>query len=58
MLEQRGAARFIETARWSLDISAAIIAGIYVWDIINSIRLSRQLNKQKHEITASLQKTS
>ncbi|HSK87383.1 MAG TPA: hypothetical protein VK880_03460 [Anaerolineales bacterium] len=51
-------ARLREVASWSIDISAAIIAGIYVWDIINSIRLSRQLNKQKSEIPASMQKVS
>jgi hypothetical protein len=45
MLEQRGATHLIETARWSLYISAAIIAGIYAWDIVNSIRLSRQLSQ-------------
>ena len=51
-------AKLREVARWSIDISAAIIAGIYVWDIVNSIRLSRQLNKQKSEIPASMQKVS
>lgn len=38
-------ARLREVATWSIDISAAIIAGIYVWDIINSVRLSRRLGK-------------
>lgn len=45
MLEQRSASRLIETAKWSIDISAAIIAGIYVWDMVNSIRLARQLKQ-------------
>jgi hypothetical protein len=34
-----------EVVTWSIDISAAVIAGIYVWDIVNSIRMSRRLNK-------------
>ncbi|HEX2994835.1 MAG TPA: hypothetical protein VHP14_08425 [Anaerolineales bacterium] len=47
MLEDRGASRLIETARWSVNISAAIIAGIYVWDMVNSIRLARQLEQKQ-----------
>jgi hypothetical protein len=35
--------RLQEVIVWSIDISAAIIAGTYVWSITNSIRLSRQL---------------
>jgi hypothetical protein len=58
MLEQRGASRLIETARWSLDISAVIIAGIYIWDILHSIRMARQLGKQNSKLTASMQKMS
>jgi hypothetical protein len=33
---------------WTIDISAAIIAGTYVWGMINSILLARRL-KQKSE---------
>jgi hypothetical protein len=40
-----GSSELREFIRWSIGISAAIIAGIYVWDIINSIRLSRQLKQ-------------
>jgi hypothetical protein len=38
-------ARLREVATWSINISAAIIVGIYVWDIVNSIRLARQLRQ-------------
>jgi hypothetical protein len=34
-----------ETVRWSIGISAAVIAGIYVWSMIDSIRLSRKLKQ-------------
>jgi hypothetical protein len=51
-------AKLREVASWSVDISAAIIAGIYVWDIVNSIRLSRQLDKPNPEITAAMQKST
>lgn len=47
MLEQRGASRLIETARGSISISAAIIAGIYAWDMVNSIRLARQFAQKQ-----------
>jgi hypothetical protein len=40
-------AQLREVARWSIDISAAIIAGIYVWDMVNSIRLARQLAQKQ-----------
>ncbi len=42
--ELRESARW---ARWSVNISAAVIVGIYVWDIVNSIILSRRLNRQQ-----------
>jgi hypothetical protein len=45
-----------EVARWSIDISAAVIAGIYVWDIVHSIRMARQLAAEKTEIAAPMQK--
>ncbi|HEX2994768.1 MAG TPA: hypothetical protein VHP14_08090, partial [Anaerolineales bacterium] len=54
MLEERGASRLIETARWSVNISAAIIAGIYVWDMVNSIRLARQLKQQHGDFHAGM----
>ena len=38
-------ARLREVATWSINISAAVIVGIYVWDLINSIRLARQLKQ-------------
>jgi hypothetical protein len=34
-----------ETVTWSINISAAIIAGTYVWSMIDSIRKSRQLQQ-------------
>jgi hypothetical protein len=49
-------AKLREVARWSLDISAAIIAGIYVWEIVHSIRMARQLADERTETTAPLQK--
>jgi hypothetical protein len=46
MLENtEGFDRLRKTARWSVNISAAIIAGIYVWSIVDSIRLSRKLKQ-------------
>jgi len=42
--ELRESARW---ARWSVNISAAVIIGIYAWDIVNSIMLSRRLNRQQ-----------
>jgi hypothetical protein len=45
MLDSRGASELRDVATWTVNISAAVIAGIYVWDIINSIRLSRQLEQ-------------
>jgi hypothetical protein len=35
-------ARLRDVAAWGINFSAAVIAGIYVWDIVNSLRLSRQ----------------
>jgi hypothetical protein len=34
-----------EVIMWSINISAAILAGTYVWGMINSIRLARQLKQ-------------
>jgi len=51
-------ARLREVVTWSIDISAAVIAGIYVWEIVHSIRMARQFSKQKSEIPASMQKVS
>jgi len=33
-------------ATWTVNITAAIMIGIYVWDILNSIRLARQLEQK------------
>ena len=38
-------AKLVTWGNWSVNITAAIIVGIYVWDIVNSIRLSRQLER-------------
>ena len=46
MLATRGASELREVVTWSIDISAAVIAGIYVWDIIHSIRMARQLKEE------------
>ncbi|HJR79828.1 MAG TPA: hypothetical protein VJ821_07135 [Anaerolineales bacterium] len=46
MLATRGAVELREVVTWTVDISAAIIAGIYVWDIIHSIRMARQLREE------------
>ena len=32
-------------ATWTINITAAIIIGIYVWDIVDSVRMSRRLSK-------------
>lgn len=45
MLESNGAGKLREVAEWSINISAAVIAGIYVWDMLDSIRLARQLKQ-------------
>ncbi|MEO5886867.1 MAG: hypothetical protein ABIQ77_04310, partial [Anaerolineales bacterium] len=42
--ELRDAARW---ARWTVNISAAITIGIYVWDMLNSIVMSRRFNKSE-----------
>ena len=43
-------------ARWSVNISAAIIIGIYVWDMVNSIILSRWLNRQQSKNAIIIEK--
>ena len=43
-------------ARWSVNISAAIIIGIYVWDMVNSIILSRRLNRQRSKNAIIIEK--
>lgn len=40
-----GSSELREVVRWSIDISAAIIAGTYVWSMINSIRMARRLKQ-------------
>lgn len=42
--ELRDSARW---ARWTVNISAAITIGIYVWDMVNSIIMAKQLNRQE-----------
>lgn len=39
----QGAARLRETVQWSIGISAAVMVGIYIWSMSESIRKSRQL---------------
>jgi hypothetical protein len=34
-----------EVATWSIKISVAVLVSIYIWDILNSIRLARQLKQ-------------
>jgi len=34
-------------ATWTINITAAIIIGIYVWDMVDSIRLAKAFEKQK-----------
>lgn len=46
MLESRGRFEQLrESSRWSVGISAAIIAGIYVWSMVDSIRKARELKQ-------------
>jgi hypothetical protein len=40
-----GSSELREFVRWSIGISAAVIGGIYVWSMIDSIRLSRKLKE-------------
>jgi hypothetical protein len=40
-----GSRELRETVRWSVVISAAVMAGIYVWSMIDSIRLARKLKQ-------------
>ena len=48
MLENKeGFERLRESARWSINISAAIIAGTYVWSMVDSIRKARQLKQSR-----------
>jgi hypothetical protein len=37
-----GSAELLETVRWSIGISATVMTGIYVWSMVDSIRLSRK----------------
>ena len=46
MLAASGTPELREVVTWTIDISAAIIAGIYVWDMIHSIRMARQLKEE------------
>jgi len=49
-----GSSELREVVTWSIDISAAIIAGTYMWSIVNSIRMARRL-KQKADMVVSMQ---
>lgn len=40
-----GSSELREFVRWSIGISAAIIAGTYVWSMVDSIRLSKKLKQ-------------
>ena len=40
-----GSSELREVIRWSIDISAAIFAGIYVWSIVDSVIKSKRLVK-------------
>lgn len=40
-----GSSELREVAKWTIDISAAVIAGTYVWSIVDSVRQSRRLSK-------------
>jgi len=56
MLDNSAAAPELrEVVTWSIDISAAIIAGTYVWSIVNSIRMARRL-KQKNDMVVPMPK--
>jgi hypothetical protein len=50
LLDQaENSAKLREVARWSLGISAAVIAGTYIWGMVNSILLARRLQgKNEH----------
>lgn len=50
MLAARGAGEVREVITWTIDISAAVIAGIYAWDIIHSIRMARRLREEPSRI--------
>jgi hypothetical protein len=41
-------ARLQEVASWSVNISAVVVIGICIWDIVNSVRLARQLKQTYH----------
>jgi hypothetical protein len=51
--ELRDSARW---ARWTVNISAAIVIGIYVWDMINSIIMAKQLNRQESKNAIAAEK--
>lgn len=42
-----GFERVRQSARWGVNISAAVTAGIYIWSMIDSIRKSKQLKMEK-----------
>ena len=51
--ELRDSARW---ARWTVNISAVITIGIYVWDIVNSMIMAKRLNKQESKNAIAAEK--
>ena len=45
-------------ARWSVNISTAVIIGIYVWDMVDSVIKARQLHGNEPQTPAAIRKTS
>jgi hypothetical protein len=43
----RGAQEATSWATWTINITAAIIIGIYVWDMVDSVRMMKAFEKQK-----------
>ena len=51
--ELRDSARW---ARWTVNISAVITIGIYVWDMVNSVIMAKQLNRQQSKNAIATEK--
>jgi hypothetical protein len=43
-------------ARWTVNISAAITIGIYIWDMVNSIIMAKRLNRPEPKNTIATEK--
>lgn len=54
-LDSAGVSELREVVTWSINISAAVLGGIYVWGMIESIRKTRHL-KQKVDIIVYMKK--